>query len=243
MAIDVIEVNTGIQGPTGATGATGPQGPKGDPGDGIVGTGSPLGVVSAPVGTLYTDTASTNGAIRWFKKTGSGNTGWIVIYGDTGWRSLIDGSRAILNNVSGWRTDLNGANRSLLQIRRVGSQVSIAAWEIYPPLNSTTYWGQTQPRQGGITSIPAGFRGKSAASWSAQPGIASWNNNSYQNQNALGSAFPLYGNATLDGWPDVNVLTIGAVPTGTTSTWQVSLNMQYDTSDAWPTSLPGTAAP
>ena len=52
------------------------------------GTGSPEGKVSAPVGSIYTDTAATNGAIRWIKVSGTGNTGWRVEYGDTGWRRL-----------------------------------------------------------------------------------------------------------------------------------------------------------
>ena len=52
------------------------------------GTGSPEGVVTAPVGVYYTDTAITNGALRWAKKTGTGNTGWKVTVGDTGWRSI-----------------------------------------------------------------------------------------------------------------------------------------------------------
>lgn len=52
------------------------------------GTGFPQGVVSAPVGTTYVDTNATNGAIEWKKATGTGNTGWIVSVGDTGWRWL-----------------------------------------------------------------------------------------------------------------------------------------------------------
>jgi hypothetical protein len=54
----------------------------------ITGTGSPEGVVTAPVGSMYTDTAATNGAIRWIKATTNGNTGWRVDYGDTGWRNV-----------------------------------------------------------------------------------------------------------------------------------------------------------
>jgi hypothetical protein len=54
----------------------------------MYGTGSPEGVVTAPVGTYYTDTAITNGAMRWAKKTGTGNTGWKCIEGDTGWRAI-----------------------------------------------------------------------------------------------------------------------------------------------------------
>ena len=52
------------------------------------GTGSPEGKVAAPVGSIYTDTAATNGAIRWIKTSGTGTTGWRVEYGDTGWRDI-----------------------------------------------------------------------------------------------------------------------------------------------------------
>ena len=52
------------------------------------GTGSPEGVVTANVGTEWTDTAGTNGAWKWMKKSGTGNTGWKVIDGDTGWRDV-----------------------------------------------------------------------------------------------------------------------------------------------------------
>lgn len=48
------------------------------------GTGSPEGVVTAPVGSVYTDTAGTFGAVEWVKVTGTGSTGWQVSHGDTG---------------------------------------------------------------------------------------------------------------------------------------------------------------
>ena len=54
----------------------------------FTGTGSPEGKVEAPVGSIYTDTAATNGAIRWIKTSGAGSTGWRVEYGDTGWRDI-----------------------------------------------------------------------------------------------------------------------------------------------------------
>lgn len=71
----------------------GPQGPTGvssiAPGEyELRGTGFPEGVVAAPPGTYYTDTAMTNGALRWAKMTGTGTTGWRVVYGDTGWRDI-----------------------------------------------------------------------------------------------------------------------------------------------------------
>ena len=58
--------------------------------DSFTGTGSPEGKITAPVGSVYTDTAATNGAIRWVKTSGTGSTGWRVEYGDTGWRDYTD---------------------------------------------------------------------------------------------------------------------------------------------------------
>jgi hypothetical protein len=40
------------------------------------GSGNPNGHVSAPVGSLYTDTSGTSGHTLWVKDTGTGNTGW-----------------------------------------------------------------------------------------------------------------------------------------------------------------------
>lgn len=53
-----------------------------------VGSGMPNGVVTAPIGTTYTDTSRTNGARKWFKESGTGSTGWVVELGDTDWRYL-----------------------------------------------------------------------------------------------------------------------------------------------------------
>ena len=54
----------------------------------IHGQGMPNGKVVAPVGTTYVDTAVTNGALKWIKRTGNHNQGWEVLTGDTGWRTL-----------------------------------------------------------------------------------------------------------------------------------------------------------
>lgn len=45
----------------------------------IVGTGSPEGAVIAEVGQEYMDDAGTASAIKYIKRTGTGNTGWILI--------------------------------------------------------------------------------------------------------------------------------------------------------------------
>jgi len=97
--------------PAGGGGGSGP----------LTGTGFPEGVVTATVGTEYVDTAATNGAVKWIKATGSGNTGWKVAYGDTGWRQM--------------KADWNVSPRSSgdgfverLLIRRVGNRITLACY-------------------------------------------------------------------------------------------------------------------
>ena len=75
----------------------------------IHGTGMPNGVVEAPIGTTYVDKNKTNGALKWIKTTDGGNTGWEVLIGDTGWRTL--------NSVS-------KAGNSFIKIRRVNNLVT-----------------------------------------------------------------------------------------------------------------------
>lgn len=75
----------------------------------IHGTGMPNGQVSAPIGTTYVDMNVTNGALKWIKHSGNGNTGWKVLIGDTGWRKLNSVSR--LGN-------------SFIKIRRVNNLVT-----------------------------------------------------------------------------------------------------------------------
>ncbi len=84
----------------------------------ITGTGFPEGVVTAPVGSIYTDTAATNGAIRWIKATGVGNTGWRVEYGDTGWRDIVGSIYAGPDLAS------NFPVVNVLQMRRFGMRVT-----------------------------------------------------------------------------------------------------------------------
>lgn len=75
----------------------------------IHGRGMPNGVVTAPVGTTYVDEVVTNGALKWIKKSGTGNTGWEVLIGDTGWKVLPSVSK------------LGG---SFVKVRRVNNVVS-----------------------------------------------------------------------------------------------------------------------
>ena len=75
----------------------------------IHGTGMPNGVVEAEIGTTYVDKNKTNGALKWIKTTNGGNTGWEVLIGDTGWRTLNSVSRV---------------GNSFIKIRRVNNLVT-----------------------------------------------------------------------------------------------------------------------
>lgn len=54
----------------------------------IHGEGMPNGKVDGTLGQTYVDTRKTNGALKWIKRTPSGNQGWVVLDGDTGWKTL-----------------------------------------------------------------------------------------------------------------------------------------------------------
>ena len=79
----------------------------------IHGTGMPNGQVEAPIGTTYVDMNVTNGALKWIKQSGTGNTGWKVLIGDTGWRTLNSASKL---------TD--GSRTSTIKLRRVNNLVT-----------------------------------------------------------------------------------------------------------------------
>ena len=75
----------------------------------IRGTGSPEGRITAEIGTTYVDVNVTNGALKWIKESGNGNTGWRVLIGDSGWRTLYSVSRS---------------GNSFIKIRRVNNLVT-----------------------------------------------------------------------------------------------------------------------
>ena len=74
----------------------------------LTGNGMPNGKIEGKLGQTYVDTAKTNGALKWIKRTPSGNTGWAVLDGDTGWKKL---------NI------LSKLGNSYMQIRRVNDTV------------------------------------------------------------------------------------------------------------------------
>ena len=85
------------------------------------GTGMPNGVVEAPIGATYIDTAKTNGALKWIKTTDGGNQGWKVVEGDTGW-------------VLGWKEDMDN-NTNRMYFRRKNDVVHV---KFEPKINTST---------------------------------------------------------------------------------------------------------
>lgn len=59
----------------------------------LIGEGMPNGKVDGSIGQTYVDTKKTNGALKWIKRTPSGNQGWAVLDGDTGWKVLNASSK------------------------------------------------------------------------------------------------------------------------------------------------------
>lgn len=124
----------------------------------IHGRGMPNGVVSAPVGTTYVDEAVTNGALKWIKKSGTGNVGWDVLIGDTGWKIIPSVSK------------LGG---SYVKARRVNNVVSYQfgglSWGWFGVVRRGGAGYQVQPSDRerncfilGLNGIPQGYRSESS---------------------------------------------------------------------------------
>ena len=198
--------------------------PSGTPGQvheyEIHGTGMPNGKVTAPVGTTYVDTAVTSGALKWIKRQGSGNQGWEVLTGDTGWRTLNIKSK--LGN-------------SYLKIRRKNDVVTYQfgglSWGWFGVIRrgGVGYEAQGSDKERncyilGLGGVPVGFRSES----SLIGGI----------YNDKGTP---YGTWYLGGAGDSNMLRfqfIDPVPTDRDiGDIRVSL-ITYLTSEPWPVTLP-----
>lgn len=186
----------------------------------IRGTGSPEGRIMAEIGTTYVDVNVTNGALKWIKESGNGNTGWRVLIGDTGWRTLSSVSK--LGN-------------SFVKTRRVNNLVSYQFGGLQ--------WGRFGiVRRGGqgyspqmsdaerncfiisINGIPTGFRTKSSLIG-----------------NIYNDGGIVYGIWYLGGDSDANHLRfqfLNPVPTDRDiGDIRVSA-ISYITDDPWPTKLP-----
>ena len=198
--------------------------PSGTPGQvsqyEIHGTGMPNGKVTAPVGTTYVDTAVTSGALKWIKRQGSGNQGWEVLTGDTGWRTLNIKSK--LGN-------------SYLKIRRKNDVVTYQfgglSWGWFGVIRrgGVGYEAQGSDKERncyilGLGGVPVGFRSES----SLIGGI----------YNDKGTP---YGTWYLGGYGDSNMLRFqftDPVPTDRDIGDIRVSSISYLTSEAWPVILP-----
>ena len=128
----------------------------------IRGTGSPEGRITAEIGTTYVDVNVTNGALKWIKEKGSSNTGWRVLIGDTGWRTLNTVSKLTV-----------GSRTSFIKIRRVNNLVSYNfggldwGWFGIIRRNGPGFVGHHSTRDRGVKvlnpgDIPEGFRSESS---------------------------------------------------------------------------------
>ena len=176
------------------------------------GYGMPNGVVTASPGTYYTDNVGTNGAWRWLKTSGTGNTGWTVVFGDTGWRVLD--STVLTSNKADFVPSTDVVR---CRIRRVGDH---CAFEVRLAGKGTS--GFVEP----FYTLPTGF-GPTADPWAKQ----------IEPSSELRARHMTFGNIYIERTNDHK--RIGIYFTGTSRGGSGCLN--WSTSDAWPTTLPGTA--
>lgn len=190
----------------------------------IRGTGSPEGRITAEIGTTYVDVNVTNGALKWIKEKGSSNTGWRVLIGDTGWRTLNTVSKLTV-----------GSRTSFIKIRRVNNLVSYNfggldwGWFGIIRRNGPGFVGHHSTRDRGVKvlnpgDIPEGFRSESSLigsiySDSGKPyGI--WYLGGKSDANYIQFSF----NDVIPTDKDIGDIRVSAV--------------SYITDDPWPTTLP-----
>ena len=185
----------------------------------IRGTGSPEGRITAEIGTTYVDANVTNGALKWIKESGNGNTGWKVLIGDTGWRTLNTFSKL---------------GSSFVKTRRVNNMVSYQFggldWGKFGIVrrggNGFVMYGNN-PKLCRLTpndGIPEGFRSSGSIIGPVHNDngviIAAWYLGGARDLNHLRFAF-------LDNIPtdrDIGDIRVSAI--------------SYLTDDPWPTTLP-----
>ena len=184
----------------------------------IRGTGSPEGRITAEIGTTYVDVNATNGALKWIKESGNGNTGWKVLIGDTGWKTLDSVSKfgnsfvkiRRVNNLVTYQ--FGGLDRGLFGIVRRGGVG-------YVGQNGTRGVRVLQPDK-----IPEGFRSESSLI-----------GNIFDDRGAPYGIFYVGGksdsnfihftfNENIPTSKDVTDIRVGAI--------------SYLTDEAWPTTLP-----
>lgn len=197
----------------------------------IHGTGMPNGKVSAPIGTTYVDMDVTNGALKWIKREGSGNTGWQVFTGDTGWQTL-----PLINKREGAK----------LQVRRINDQIIVKfdglswGWFGVDDMNK-------QEQQGSIVNKTIGDK---KYTW-IKLNIGQGNNvlpPGFRSASSLlsglyGDLGDLLGSVYVGGTDDSNAIQLryamerNALTNDILSQIRIS-PITFITDDAWPTTLP-----
>lgn len=177
----------------------------------LYGTRQPNGVVSASPGSNYTDTAVTCGAVKWIKMWGMSNTGWTVLYGDTGWRDV----KSLLDPF--WDSTSN------LQLRRIGKTVYLRSSGLKVGDNPTGARSALKTLFPDKNGMPLGFRNSGWGTAHAPVNIGSIQ---------LGAIY---------SYRAAHDLIIRGVPgTGDwTKGDSCSFNLSYVTENDWPTTLPG----
>ena len=180
----------------------------------LYGTRQPNGVISAPPGSTYTDTAVTCGAVKWIKMWGTSNTGWTVLYGDTGWRDI----KSLLDTF--WD------NTSNIQLRRIGKTVYLRSSSLKVGDNPTGARGTVKQLLLDKDGMPLGFRynswGRAHTSVIINAG----------GDDQIGSMYSYRAahDFAIRGVPGAGNWTKGD---------SCSFNMSYVTENDWPTVLPG----
>lgn len=181
------------------------------------GTGMPNGVVEAPIGATYIDTAKTNGALKWIKTTDGGTTGWKVVEGDTGWLTVFE--KKFSDDVT-----------RRLRIRRINNQVSVLfEGESYGESFIKTFQDNFDYKKlmanGKITD---GF--KPASTISVPAHVEKNGNEGFQDAGAF--LFDIQNNTF-----EINLFTSWQLYSSITD-GLANINFNYITYEEWPTELP-----
>ena len=189
---------------------------------------SPEGVVTANPGSTFLQTsgaATVTGMLSWRKATGTGNTGWVAgAEADTGWRIVTawDSAGTITaGSIPGTALAPRSGNAGDIKVRRIGDRVIMRICNlgflstnlVNSTANKIWTWA-TGWRVGSTLSIPATLLGS--------PGTVE----------VVAVRLSMGDTAVEFDYPQ----------TITATTQYMTAEFSWLTDDAWPTSLPGSAA-
>ena len=182
------------------------------------GTVAPEGVITAPPLSRYQQTSgamTVTGTMEWVKASGTGATGWVAgAEADTGWRDV---SSLLVN---GWA--YSGYPPTM---RRIGSRVVL---EFGYRLNGTSATSTT------VLDVPAGFQRTTARQGGFfTAGVVMANSNSGIHASTGNTDLLPAGFDTNTG--GANGVTVNSTNLAITG------RLEWETVNAWPSSLPGSA--